>query len=144
VHPIMFASLLHATSASLLRSTQPCGCQLAVQMPCRSGAIAMSEIPQLSELDEECNFDERCIYFVTGNGAKKLEVDTILRAQDFGSFQVSHVDLDLPEYQGDPLYIAKHKCMEAANQVEGAVLVEDTSLCFEALNGLPGPYIKWL
>jgi inosine/xanthosine triphosphate pyrophosphatase family protein len=23
------------------------------------------------------------------------------------------------------------------------VLVEDTSLCFRALNGLPGPYVKW-
>ena len=22
-------------------------------------------------------------------------------------------------------------------------MVEDTALCFEALNGLPGPYIKW-
>jgi inosine/xanthosine triphosphate pyrophosphatase family protein len=22
-------------------------------------------------------------------------------------------------------------------------VVEDTSLCFNALNGLPGPYIKW-
>ena len=27
--------------------------------------------------------------------------------------------------------------------VEGPVIVEDTSLCFNALNGLPGPYIKW-
>jgi inosine triphosphate pyrophosphatase len=28
-------------------------------------------------------------------------------------------------------------------QVGGAVMVEDTSLCFNALKGLPGPYIKW-
>ena len=28
-------------------------------------------------------------------------------------------------------------------QVDGAVMVEDTSLCFNALDGLPGPYIKW-
>ena len=28
-------------------------------------------------------------------------------------------------------------------QVNGPVMVEDTSLCFNALNGLPGPYIKW-
>jgi inosine/xanthosine triphosphate pyrophosphatase family protein len=28
-------------------------------------------------------------------------------------------------------------------QVQGAVMVEDTSLCFNALGGLPGPYIKW-
>jgi inosine triphosphate pyrophosphatase len=23
------------------------------------------------------------------------------------------------------------------------VIVEDTSLCFNAFNGMPGPYIKW-
>ncbi|AQL02123.1 Inosine triphosphate pyrophosphatase [Zea mays] len=28
-------------------------------------------------------------------------------------------------------------------QVNGPVLVEDTCLCFNALKGLPGPYIKW-
>ncbi len=27
-------------------------------------------------------------------------------------------------------------------QINGPVLVEDTSLCFNALKGLPGPYIK--
>uniref|UniRef100_A0A7N5K6B9 Inosine triphosphate pyrophosphatase n=1 Tax=Ailuropoda melanoleuca TaxID=9646 RepID=A0A7N5K6B9_AILME len=28
-------------------------------------------------------------------------------------------------------------------EVQGPVLVEDTCLCFNALGGLPGPYIKW-
>ena len=28
-------------------------------------------------------------------------------------------------------------------QVNGPVMVEDTCLCFNALGGLPGPYIKW-
>lgn len=27
--------------------------------------------------------------------------------------------------------------------MKGVVLVEDVSLCFEGLGGLPGPYIKW-
>jgi inosine triphosphate pyrophosphatase len=31
----------------------------------------------------------------------------------------------------------------AKNQVDGPVVVEDTSLCFNALGGLPGVYIKW-
>lgn len=39
--------------------------------------------------------------------------------------------------------ISTEKCRLAAEQVGGAVMVEDTSLCFNALNGLPGPYIKW-
>lgn len=27
--------------------------------------------------------------------------------------------------------------------IGGLVLVEDTCLCFNAINGLPGPYAKW-
>ena len=34
------------------------------------------------------------------------------------------------------------KCRLAAQYTKGPVLVEDTSLCFTALQGLPGPYIK--
>ena len=51
--------------------------------------------------------------------------------------------MDLPEYQGTPQEVATSKCLEAARQVKGPVLVEDTSLCFNALGGMPGPYIKW-
>lgn len=39
--------------------------------------------------------------------------------------------------------IARSKVLLAAAEVNGPVLTEDTSLCFNALNGLPGPYIKW-
>ncbi|KAJ3088892.1 nucleoside triphosphate pyrophosphohydrolase ham1, partial [Quaeritorhiza haematococci] len=35
------------------------------------------------------------------------------------------------------------KCAEAAKLLNSAVITEDTALCFSALNGLPGPYIKW-
>ncbi len=33
--------------------------------------------------------------------------------------------------------------MTAFKRVNQPVIVEDTSLCFNALKGLPGPYIKW-
>lgn len=58
-------------------------------------------------------------------------------------FQVEGLKLDLPELQGEPEEISREKCRIAAQQVGGAVMVEDTSLCFNALKGLPGPYIKW-
>jgi len=110
-------------------------------------AAPQLSIPPLSEADDSCRIDERCIYFVTGNMKKELEVNAILcsESKGFGAtpFRVSHIDIDLPELQGDPLYIARHKCLEAARRVGSSVIVEDTSLCFEALNGLPGPYIKW-
>ncbi len=58
------------------------------------------------------------------------------------TFQISH-DLDLPEYQGEPDEVSTQKCKEAAKFIKGPVLVEDTCLCFNALGGLPGPYVKW-
>lgn len=51
--------------------------------------------------------------------------------------------IDLPEYQGEPDEISIKKCQEAVKEVQGPVIVEDTCLCFNALGGLPGPYIKW-
>ena len=96
-----------------------------------------------SEDDGACLIDEFCIYFVTGNAKKQREVNAILSAEQMSPFRVTHVDIDLPELQGDPIDIAKAKCREAAKRIGGAVVIEDTSLCFSALNGLPGPYIKW-
>jgi inosine triphosphate pyrophosphatase len=51
---------------------------------------------------------------------------------------------DLPELQGEPVDVSIEKCKLAASQVGGPVIVEDTSLCFNALGGLPGVYIKVL
>lgn len=57
-------------------------------------------------------------------------------------FQVISKDVDLPEYQGTPEEVVREKCAEAARRIQGPVIVEDTCLCFNALGGLPGPYIK--
>eukprot|EP00730_Choanoeca_flexa_P008869 TRINITY_DN12552_c0_g1_i1.p1 TRINITY_DN12552_c0_g1~~TRINITY_DN12552_c0_g1_i1.p1 ORF type:complete len:228 (+),score=44.46 TRINITY_DN12552_c0_g1_i1:696-1379(+) len=81
------------------------------------------------------------ITFVTGNQKKLQEVKQIL-GPSF-PFEVTNRKVDLPELQGEPEEISKEKCRLAAKEVNGPVMVEDTSLCFNALNGLPGPYIKW-
>ena len=40
--------------------------------------------------------------------------------------------------------IAKQKCKLAFEKSGNLpVFCEDTSLCFKAMKGLPGPYIKW-
>lgn len=81
----------------------------------------------------------RPITFVTGNAKKLEEVKAI-----FGSsVSLLSQKIDLPELQGEPEDISKEKARLAAVKVGGPVLVEDTCLCFNALNGLPGPYIKW-
>lgn len=85
------------------------------------------------------------VYFATGNKKKLEEVVQILNSspEEPLPYTVESVSLDLPELQGEPEDIAKEKCRLAARHVQGAVMVEDTCLCFKAMKGLPGPYIKW-
>lgn len=81
----------------------------------------------------------RVVTFITGNANKLRETQ-----QCFGTtVTLLAKAIDLPELQGDPLEIARHKVKLASEQVNGPVLTEDTSLCFNALHGLPGPYVKW-
>jgi len=58
-------------------------------------------------------------------------------------FNIKSKAIDLPELQGEPEEIAKEKCKFAAKEINGPTLIEDTCLCFNALKGLPGPYIKF-
>ncbi|UNI19190.1 Adenylate kinase [Purpureocillium takamizusanense] len=79
------------------------------------------------------------VNFVTGNANKLREVKAILEPV----IQVHSSPLDLEEIQGSIEEVTESKCRRAAEAVSGPVLVEDTALCFTALGGLPGPYIKW-
>jgi inosine triphosphate pyrophosphatase len=84
------------------------------------------------------------IQFVTGNLNKVQEIQRLLEGADDIPFQFIHCPLEVLEFQGDdPVDIARQKCIMAMHMVDGPVLIEDTSLCFDALHGLPGPYIKW-
>lgn len=77
------------------------------------------------------------IYFLTSNPGKYAEVKALLP-------NVKNLTLDLPEIQSiDPRQIIYAKLQEALKYHEGQFIVEDTSLNLEALNGLPGPLIKW-
>lgn len=86
----------------------------------------------------------KILTFVTGNSRKIEEVRQILKGLD-GTFPYTLCSkaIDLPELQGECDDIAKAKCKLAAQIVGGPVIVEDTSLHFLKLGGLPGPYIKW-
>lgn len=76
-------------------------------------------------------------FFVTGNRFKLEEVEAVLG-------KMRHVDLDLPELQElEPRKVVIAKAQAALNQGYSPVLIEDTSLSLVALNGLPGPLIKW-
>ncbi|KAH9016051.1 Ham1-like protein [Lactarius hengduanensis] len=81
------------------------------------------------------------LVFVTGNAGKLQEVREILAQGE--AIDIESRDLDLPEIQGTTQEIALEKCRRAAEVIGGPVITEDTALCFEAMNGLPGPYIKF-
>ncbi|KAJ1977647.1 acetyl-coenzyme A synthetase 2 [Dimargaris xerosporica] len=79
------------------------------------------------------------LVFVTGNQNKLREVQAILG----DVVPIESQALDLPELQGTTAEVSADKCRRAAEIIKGPVITEDTSLCFNAMNGLPGPYIKW-
>ncbi|KAI7862798.1 inosine triphosphate pyrophosphatase [Spinellus fusiger] len=81
----------------------------------------------------------RNLVFVSGNKNKLIEVQAILA----NTISVTSRKIDLPELQGTTSYIAEEKCKMASTMLNGPCITEDTSLCFNAMNGLPGPYIKW-
>lgn len=106
--------------------------------------------------------------FITGNANKLAEVKAILA--DSG-VELRSQNVDLVEVQGTVEEVTLDKCKRAAEQVSstdantnccsidssypwpplltcrfhqqvgGPVLVEDTCLCFKAMNDLPGPYM---
>ncbi|KAG8929647.1 nucleoside triphosphate pyrophosphohydrolase ham1 [Tulasnella sp. 419] len=80
------------------------------------------------------------LVFITGNANKLKEVREILSGGT--PIELDSKDLNLPEIQGTTQEVAIEKCRRAAELVGGPCITEDTALCFEALHGLPGPYIK--
>lgn len=81
------------------------------------------------------------VTFVSSNKNKIKEVEMILGKEFPWKLDIHAVDLMEP--QATPIEVSRHKCKQAVELCKGPVIVEDTSLCFNALNGLPGPYIKW-
>ena len=87
----------------------------------------------------------KVINFVSGNKNKLRELKDLFN-QNLTDIEIEQLDIDLPELQGLPEDIVRGKlklALQKAKNLEGPVLVEDTSLCFNAYGGLPGPYIKY-
>lgn len=76
--------------------------------------------------------------FITGNPKKLAQLKQYL------SFPVLHKALDIPEIQSmDVAVVATEKAKLAYALLGTPVLVEDAALSCAALNGLPGPFVKW-
>jgi inosine triphosphate pyrophosphatase len=76
--------------------------------------------------------------FITGNQNK---ADYLARTL---GVELQHQKVDLDEIQSTDLHeIVEHKVKQAFALIGKPVLVEDVSLRFESLNGLPGPFVKF-
>ena len=88
---------------------------------------------------------KKIINFVSSNKNKLRELNDMFN-ENFKDIEVKQLDIDLPELQGVPEDIVRGKlkiALEKSKNLKGPILVEDTSLCFNAYGGLPGPYIKY-
>ena len=78
------------------------------------------------------------LHFVTSNHNKFRELSGLLE------FKLFPLELDLQEIQTTDLNeLVKFKLRQAYEHVQAPVIVEDTSLYFEAWNYLPGPLVKF-
>jgi len=78
------------------------------------------------------------VTFITGNQNKADYLSKYL------GHPVNHVKLNLDEIQSTDLNeIVEHKVKQAYDLIQKPVIVEDVSLEFSALGGLPGPFIKF-
>ena len=84
------------------------------------------------------------VTFVSSNQMKIKEVRSILADTQSSPFpfKLHCENFELIEPQSTPVDISRTKCKQAVQLCRGPVIVEDTSLHFNGLNGMPGPYIK--
>ena len=87
---------------------------------------------------------KKIIHFCSSNKNKFEELSRIF-SQELPEVEIKQVDVELPELQGYPEEIVRGKLKYALDtKAKGhPILVEDTSLCFNAYGGLPGAYIKY-
>ena len=79
------------------------------------------------------------LVFVTSNLDKLREAETVL------GISMTHRALDIEEIQSlDLEAVVRHKARSARALIDAPVLVEDTALGLEAMDGFPGPLVRWL
>jgi non-canonical purine NTP pyrophosphatase (RdgB/HAM1 family) len=76
--------------------------------------------------------------FISGNQNK---IDYLSKSL---GITLDHQKINLDEIQSaDPRIVIEHKVRQAYELTQKPVLVEDTSLSFNALSSLPGPFVKF-
>ena len=83
------------------------------------------------------------LYFATTNQGKLKTMQRYFEAME-APFELEQIELELTEIQSNNLSeIAMAKAAEAQAQLQAPVLVDDSGLFIDALDGFPGPYSKY-
>ncbi|MDD1705202.1 MAG: RdgB/HAM1 family non-canonical purine NTP pyrophosphatase [Methanoregula sp.] len=78
---------------------------------------------------------------VTTNAHKAEEVAAFFG----GMLEVEHIAMEIPEHRSDDVRtIARGKARFAFEHLKTPVIVDDTGLSIDALNGFPGPYAAYV
>ena len=81
------------------------------------------------------------ITVVTGNAGKAAEIAAFFG----GRIDVDHISLDIPEHRSNDIAeIAAGKARYAFTHLNIPVIVDDTGLFIDALEGFPGPYSAYV
>ena len=85
------------------------------------------------------SFRLEALTLVTGNSFKLRE------ARRITGFDLAGADVDLPEIQDlDMQTVLEEKGREAWSRLRKPVVVEETGFEIAAMNGFPGPLVKWM
>ncbi|MDY6965879.1 MAG: XTP/dITP diphosphatase [Halobacteriota archaeon] len=83
----------------------------------------------------------RNIYFVTGNTGKVKEVLKMAPPE----MEIEQIDYDYPEIQVDELeQVASHGAKHSSEFLKKPIIVEDSGLFVDVLDGFPGPYSAYV
>lgn len=84
------------------------------------------------------------LLFITSKPDKVRTLQSYLQKAGL-TYTVSLGDADIPEPQGRSIVdIAEQKALLAYRQLRQPVVVEDSGFYIDALNGFPGPYVKYV
>jgi inosine triphosphate pyrophosphatase len=128
---------------------------LVIPDPCVADLLASVRVMRIESISEPIKKRRKTngdgllptILLATGEHSHFLEVKRLLQSNTDDQapslkYHLEACEIASSTTEGDFIAVARSKCAAAVKETGSAVIVEVTGLCFNALNGLPGPYTQ--